>query len=70
LQTLEFAALAKEWTTQPQQLDVVTAGVSVWRQRIARLSELLRQGTVTAEVGALQCRECHDGNMFYVKAQH
>jgi hypothetical protein len=50
LQTLEFPVLAKEWRSQPEQADVVAAGVSVWRKRINRLSELLRQGTVTAEV--------------------
>jgi hypothetical protein len=51
LQTLEFPVLAKQWRTQPAELDVVAAGVAVWRERITKLSELLRQGAVTAEVG-------------------
>lgn len=51
VQTLEFPVLAKQWRAQPKELDVVAAGVAVWRERITKLSGLVRQGAVTAEVG-------------------
>lgn len=58
LETLEFPVLAKQWRTQPPELDVVAAGVAVWRQRISKLSELLRQGAVTAEVRHATIERC------------
>jgi hypothetical protein len=50
LQTLDFPILAQQWRTQPRQLDVVLAGVTVLRKRIEKLSRLLQHGGVTAEV--------------------
>lgn len=52
LQTIDTATLIRAWDLEGQP-DIVSAGVSVLRRRIARLSELLQAGHVTAEVGGL-----------------
>jgi hypothetical protein len=50
MQTLDLPALGSECVCDAQP-DVVATGVAVWRKRVMRLAELLRQGTVIAEVG-------------------
>lgn len=50
VQAFRTSTLLRAWQQQ-QYPDIVAAGVSVLRHRIARLGELLRQGSIVAEVG-------------------